>query len=68
MCTGQYRDSTWVHAGTHVIFVWPPFANCGLAPPLLYARFSFKSSTSVDFPLEWPAALQNLARRARDAL
>ena len=27
-----------------------------------------KSSTSIDFTLEWPAALQNFACHARDAL
>ena len=35
----QYMDIR----GTRAIFVWPPFANYGLAPPLLYARFSFNA-------------------------
>ena len=35
-----------------------------ISAKLVLLKVLVKSSTSVDFPLEWPAALQNLDRRA----
>ena len=39
-----------------------------ISAKLVLLKVLVKSSTSVDFTLEWPAALQNFVCRARDAL